>query len=121
MNPYARFSASIGLTLIGWGPNALASLPDLRVDLGHSAGRFLICFLCARITMRFVDQLLRTYSDSARIAMRTVIEARTADSGPGFLNGQGGQQEDIDRRRRPTNRRAADVAAIEATTSDPTG
>ena len=54
MNPFARFSASVGLTLVAWGPNTWASLQNDRVDLGHSAGRFLLLFVLARIATRYL-------------------------------------------------------------------
>ena len=112
MNPFARFSASVGLTLVAWGPNTWASLQDDRVDLGHSAGRFLLIFVLARVAIRGFDQLLRTYGTAARNSMRDPIEATTVDS-PGSA-ARPSPNPTVDRRRKPLPKRAGDVTAIDA-------
>ncbi len=61
MNPVARISASLALTLAIWGPNTVAAWrrgPDV---LGHSALRFLVIFTLVRFALRAIDALIRSY------------------------------------------------------------
>ena len=62
MSGYARFSASLGLTLAIWLPNTVGSLLGDGVDVQSAVIRFLVVFVFARIAMRGLDVLLRAYT-----------------------------------------------------------
>lgn len=61
MNPFARISSSLALTLVVWGPNAIAQWQSGPDALRHAALRFLVIFTFSRVALRAVDGLVRTY------------------------------------------------------------
>ena len=124
MNPYARFSASVALTLAIWGPHAVSSIRNNHVDLSYSAGRFLVVFLASRFAVRWISALLMQYRESSRFDVRTAIDAGPAFDGDAKSSKASGSSVvggSADRRRR-SGGRAADAPSfgsnvIEATNS----
>lgn len=54
------------LTLIAWGPNAIADWQNGPDALSHSTLRFLVIFTLARIAVRSVEGLVRSYMQAGR-------------------------------------------------------
>ena len=84
MSGYARFSASLVLTLLIWSPTALAALRNDTVNVEGALIRFLIVFTLTRIAMRGIDRLIRVYAEhNANVAAR-VAAVEIDDSTVGF-------------------------------------
>ena len=66
MNPFARISASLALTLMVWGPNAIVEWQRGPDALAPAALRFLVIFTFARMALRTVDALIRSYLQASR-------------------------------------------------------
>jgi hypothetical protein len=66
MNPVARISASLTLTLVVWGPNAFADWQSGHDALPHIVVRFLVIFTLARLAVRGVESLFASYVRSMR-------------------------------------------------------
>jgi hypothetical protein len=118
VNPYARFSASVALTLAIWGPHAVSSIRNNHVDLGHSASRFLVIFLASRFAMRWISMLLWRYREASRFSIENAIDAGpTSSAGAGTsANPLAGSVD----RRRSTVGRAADGPPAGANVIDAT-
>jgi hypothetical protein len=61
VNPIARISASLTLTLVVWGPNAIADWRSGPNALPHVSVRFLVIFTVARIAVRALESLVTSY------------------------------------------------------------
>jgi hypothetical protein len=61
VNPISRISASLVLTLLVWGPNAIADWQNGPDALSHSAVRFLVIFTLARVAVRWIETLITSY------------------------------------------------------------
>jgi hypothetical protein len=79
VNPVARISASLTLTLIVWGPNALVDWQSGPDALPHILLRFLVIFTMTRVAMRGIESLLQSYIRATRRDQRP-IDAEVATS-----------------------------------------
>jgi hypothetical protein len=66
VNPISRISASLVLTLVVWGPNAIADWQNGPDALSHSAFRFLVIFTLARVGVRWIETLVTSYIRAAK-------------------------------------------------------
>lgn len=63
MSGYTRISASLALTLAIWLPTAISAIRHPGVDTAGAALRFLVVFTLARLALRWIDRLIRVYTE----------------------------------------------------------
>lgn len=75
MTPFLRLSASLSLTLLVWGPNAIDELGTGSVNLADLALRFVVTFAFFRASVWGVGRLIDSYRSSVPASKEVVPAA----------------------------------------------